>query len=134
VRSHEPAADHHQRGGAARRAAEPGRDLTLAQRQRFIEALLARACATSRSAVSCRRGRTADGRHGELFRALTPPADAELTGLVPNMKGYELARDAGVGTVAVVVSATETMNQKNIRMSLDDTLAVARAVIERGPG
>jgi hydroxymethylglutaryl-CoA lyase len=48
------------------------------------------------------------------------------------MKGYELARDAGVGTVAVVVSATETMNRKNIRMGMDDTMAVARAVIERG--
>ena len=66
-----------------------------------------------------------------LLAALNPPADAELSVLVPNMKGYELARAAGAGTLAVVVSATETMNQKNIRMSLEQTLEVARAIIER---
>ncbi len=67
-----------------------------------------------------------------LLAALTPPADAQLSVLVPNMKGYELARAAGAETVAVVVSATETMNQKNIRMSLEETFAVSGAIIERG--
>jgi hydroxymethylglutaryl-CoA lyase len=41
---------------------------------------------------------------GELARALTQAGGRTvLTALVPNMKGYELARDAGVGTVAVVL-------------------------------
>ncbi len=69
---------------------------------------------------------------GELIAALDVPDGVQLSALIPNMKGYELARAAGIETVAVVVSATETMNQKNINMSLEQTLDVARAVIERG--
>ncbi|MBO9355605.1 hydroxymethylglutaryl-CoA lyase [Bordetella petrii] len=53
--------------------------------------------------------------------------------LVPNLKGLERAHAAGVREVAVVLSATETMNQKNINMGLAqattvcvDTLHAAR--------
>ena len=70
---------------------------------------------------------------GDLLAALShPPADAELSVLVPNMKGYDMARTAGAKTIAVVVSATETMNQKNINMSLAQTLDTAQAIITRG--
>lgn len=71
---------------------------------------------------------------GDLVARLTPPPGVAFSALVPNMKGYELARAAGVDRVAVVVSATETMNQRNIKMSLDETFAVAEAVIQRGAG
>ena len=37
---------------------------------------------------------------------------AALSALVPNLKGYEMARDAGAKIISVVPSATETMNQK----------------------
>lgn len=54
--------------------------------------------------------------------------------LVPNLKGLERAQAAGAQEVAVVLSATETMNQKNINMSLpqatevcEQTLRAARA-------
>ncbi len=47
---------------------------------------------------------------------------AKLSVLVPNMKGYEMARDAGAKTISVVPAATETMNQKNINMSLEQTI------------
>jgi len=43
---------------------------------------------------------------------------ADFSALIPNQKGYELAKAAGVNSVAVVLSATETMNLKNINMSL----------------
>jgi hydroxymethylglutaryl-CoA lyase len=69
---------------------------------------------------------------GELIAALDVPQGVHLSALIPNMKGYELARDAGIDTVAVVVSATETMNLKNINMSLEKTLEVARTIIKRG--
>lgn len=107
--------------------------LTLQQRQQFIEALLAAGLRHIEigSFVSPRAVPQMAGT-GDLVRALQAPAGANLSALVPNMKGYELAREAGVETVAVVVSATETMNQKNIRMSLEQTMDVARAVIERG--
>lgn len=38
--------------------------------------------------------------------------------LVPNLKGLERARQAGCREVAVVLSATEEMNRRNINMSL----------------
>ena len=69
---------------------------------------------------------------GDLVARLGVPPGVSFSALVPNMKGYELARAAGISTVAVVVSATETMNRKNINMGLDETLAVAEAVIRRG--
>lgn len=110
-------------------------ELTLAQRQSFVEALLGAGLRhieigsfVSPKAVPQMAG------SGDLAQSLTGHTGAELTALVPNMKGYELARAAGVGTVAVVASATETMNQRNINMSLEQTFAVARDVIARGSG
>ena len=54
---------------------------------------------------------------------------ADFSVLVPNMKGYELARQASCKTVAMVVYATEGMAQKNVRMSrrqaLDEALCMA---------
>ena len=41
-----------------------------------------------------------------------------VSALVPNQKGLERALAAGAREVAVVLSATETMNQKNINMGL----------------
>ena len=108
-------------------------ELTLEQRRAFIEALLAAGLRHIEigSFVSPRAVPQMAGT-GELARALAGSTDAELSALVPNMKGYEFARAAGVDTVAVVVSATETMNQRNINLSLADTLATAEAVIGRG--
>ena len=55
--------------------------------------------------------------------------------LVPNLKGLERAHAAGAQEIAVVLSASETMNRKNINMGLDQatevseqTLAAARAL------
>ncbi len=45
-------------------------------------------------------------------------ASLHLTALVPNVKGYERARDAGYKTVALVLSTTDTFNQRNLNMSL----------------
>jgi len=51
--------------------------------------------------------------------------------LVPNEKGYERAIAAGAKSVAVVLSATEEMNQKNINMSLKTATEVCRAILQR---
>ena len=67
-----------------------------------------------------------------VAREMVSPAAAEVSALIPNMKGYELARESGVDTVAVVVSATETMNQKNVRMSTAQVASVAEDIIQRG--
>ena len=65
-----------------------------------------------------------------LARTL-PAAKAQYSALVPNMKGYELARREGLNQLAIVVSATEQMNHNNIRKSLEDTFSMASDIMRR---
>ena len=58
----------------------------------------------------------------EIVKSLKNINNCDLSVLIPNMKGYELACDAGAKKISVVPSANETMNQKNINMSLEETL------------
>ncbi len=60
-----------------------------------------------------------------------PAAKTQYSALVPNMKGYELARREGLNQLAIVVSATEQMNQNNIRKSLEDTFSMASDIMRR---
>ncbi|MFZ5722251.1 MAG: hydroxymethylglutaryl-CoA lyase [Pseudomonadota bacterium] len=52
--------------------------------------------------------------------ALLPLQDPSLhlAALVPNLKGYERARDSGYRIAALVLSTTDTFNQRNLNMSL----------------
>ncbi len=56
---------------------------------------------------------------------------ADFRALVPNRKGYERARAAGMRSVAVVLAATETMNVQNINMSLDQAVQVCAEVLQQ---
>jgi hydroxymethylglutaryl-CoA lyase len=60
------------------------------------------------------------------------PRDEGLhyTALVPNLKGYQLARDAGYTTVALVLSTTDTFNQRNLNMTLAQAIDSCRLIIE----
>lgn len=66
----------------------------------------------------------------ELVLAVPREPGVTITALVPNRRGYARAREVGVGGIAVVLSATETLNQKNIGMSLETATAECVAVIE----
>lgn len=68
---------------------------------------------------------------GEIVKSLENINNCDLSVLIPNMKGYELARDAGAKIMTVVPSATETMNQKNINMSYEDILALSCDLMRR---
>ncbi len=62
----------------------------------------------------------------ELMPAISAPAGRSLSALVPNQYGLERAVRAGCREIAVVLSATETMNRRNIRAGLDEAIATAR--------
>lgn len=49
--------------------------------------------------------------------------------LVPNLKGLERAHAAGAREIAVVLSATETMNRKNINMGLEQAIEVSEQTL-----
>lgn len=75
-------------------------------------------------------------------RAVPQMADAEAvmaairrrpgvryTALVPNARGAERALAARADELNVVTSATETMNQRNLRMSIAESIAACREVV-----
>ncbi|OUZ08602.1 hydroxymethylglutaryl-CoA lyase [Aeromicrobium sp. PE09-221] len=54
--------------------------------------------------------------------------------LVPNRRGLERARLSGARAVAVFVSATETFARRNLNAGRDESLEMARRVIEEASG
>jgi len=66
-----------------------------------------------------------------LMAGLPAAADTRCMVLVPNEKGYERAVAAGATAIAVVLSATETLNRKNINRSLSQSRAEFREVIQQ---
>ena len=56
---------------------------------------------------------------------------ARLSVLVPNLRGLERAARAGATEVAVVLSATDTMNRKNIAMDLSVATSTCVAVLQQ---
>ncbi|CAB1369545.1 hydroxymethylglutaryl-CoA lyase [Denitratisoma oestradiolicum] len=65
----------------------------------------------------------------ELFARLDQTHGVAYSALVPNQKGLERAHQAGAREIAVVLSATETMNLRNINMSLTQALTVCQETI-----
>jgi isopropylmalate/homocitrate/citramalate synthase len=54
---------------------------------------------------------------------------AEFAGLVLNLKGYERLRDAGLDRVDCTLAATESFNQRNGNMSMDQALTQTHAIL-----
>jgi hydroxymethylglutaryl-CoA lyase len=67
----------------------------------------------------------------QVFAALEAADFATPTiALIPNMKGYELARAAGAKTVTMVLYASEGMAQKNAAMSMADAEVVTLEILK----
>lgn len=64
----------------------------------------------------------------DLF-PLLPKGNTVYSGLIPNMKGFELAHKANVPLMSLVVAASNTMNEKNIRMTTEQSVNVSREVL-----
>ena len=59
----------------------------------------------------------------EVHRRLRKPEGARTPVLVPNRKGFDAARDAGVREIAVFTAASESFSRKNTNASIDETFA-----------
>jgi hydroxymethylglutaryl-CoA lyase len=66
----------------------------------------------------------------EVFRRVRRRAGSRLPVLVPNRKGFERARDAGVREIAIFTAASETFNRKNINASIDESFARFREFLK----
>lgn len=70
----------------------------------------------------------------EVVASLPQREGVAYYALIPNEKGYERALEAGLRHIALVMSVTETMNRKNIKMSVAESVEVAQRLIERARG
>jgi hydroxymethylglutaryl-CoA lyase len=70
----------------------------------------------------------------EVVAAVLPsaPAGSRLVALVPNLRGAELAIEAGVPELSVTVSASAEYNQRNVRMTIDESVAAIEAICGLG--
>jgi hydroxymethylglutaryl-CoA lyase len=67
----------------------------------------------------------------EVFAGITRNPAVTYVALVPNLKGAEAAMRARVDEVNLVVSASDTHNRANMRMSVDESLAQFEAICSR---
>lgn len=58
-----------------------------------------------------------------------PLGDCTYSALIPNMKGFELLSQTKVKLASLVMASSNTMNEKNIRMDNQQTLAMISQVI-----
>lgn len=66
----------------------------------------------------------------DVLAGLDDTGDAVLTFLIPNRRGYELAREAGARSVCMVLYGSEGMAQANVRMSRDESVEMALDILE----
>lgn len=59
----------------------------------------------------------------EVYQGIDKREGVRYPVLVPNEKGYQRARAAGVREIAVFTAASEAFNRKNINASIDESLA-----------
>ena len=67
----------------------------------------------------------------KVFKGITRHANTSYSALVPNLKGYEMALDAGVEEVAVFAAASESFSKTNINCSIDESLTRFEPILER---
>jgi len=65
----------------------------------------------------------------EVLAGLHQPAGARSVSLVPNLRGLERSRAAGVTEVAVVASTTESFARANLNKDREGAIAAAEAVV-----
>ncbi|KFL37682.1 hydroxymethylglutaryl-CoA lyase [Arenimonas donghaensis] len=67
----------------------------------------------------------------EVFAGITQRPGVAYPVLVPNLQGYERAREVGASEVAVFSAASEAFNRKNINASIDESIERFLPVLER---
>lgn len=70
----------------------------------------------------------------EVLRGLRGVADATLTVLIPNTRGYDLAVAAGARSVCMVLYGSDGMAQSNVGMSREQAEAAAAEILARACG
>lgn len=101
----------------------------VAERVRLIEALVDAGvrCVEAVSFVSPKAVPSMAGAD-EVMSSLRRAPGVTYLALVPNLRGAELAMAAGVDGLTVTVSASAAYNEKNVRMSIDESVAAVASI------
>ena len=67
----------------------------------------------------------------EVYRNIPKDPGVEYPVLVPNAKGLERAIEAGAKSIAIFTAASDTFNQRNINMSIDESFENFANVVPR---
>ncbi len=72
----------------------------------------------------------------EVFARIERDPDIVYSAIVPNVRGAQRAIKAGADAIQVFLSATESHNQSNVNMSIEQSLAQAAEIVKlaRGAG
>ena len=65
----------------------------------------------------------------EVFTGIRKAPGVRYPVLVPNLKGYARARDAGADAIAVFTAASEHFTKRNINMTIDESIATFADVV-----
>jgi len=65
----------------------------------------------------------------QVCQSLNLSPKIHRSALVPNLKGYAAAQEAGLGAIAVFMSATETHSKKNINKDLAEALKTIAEIV-----
>ena len=65
----------------------------------------------------------------EVMQGITQRPGVTYLALVPNARGFARAREAGVRAIAVFTAASESFVQKNIGMSIDESMATFAPIV-----
>jgi hydroxymethylglutaryl-CoA lyase len=112
---------------------QPEEPVAVAARVALVEGLVAAGVRTI-EAVAFVSPRAVPSMAGgaEVLAAVSREPGVRYLALVPNAKGATLALEAGVDGLSLTVSASETYSQRNVHMSVDESLgqvAAVRAVV-----
>lgn len=66
----------------------------------------------------------------EVLAGLKRRPEVRLTALVPNLKGADLALAAGVDEITVTISHSPTYNQRNVKMTVEESQSVIAEVTQ----
>ncbi len=67
----------------------------------------------------------------EVLKTITRCTGTQYMALIPNEKGYERARHSDVNDVAFVVAASSAFNEKNVRMTTEESMSRLAGLIQQ---
>lgn len=105
--------------------------LSVEQRLQLCKALVdANVCAIEVGAFVSPKAVPAMANTAEVMQGL-PKGNTLYSALIPNMRGYQLALDAQVPLMSLVVAVSDMMNEKNINMNTEQALVVCEDVLRQ---